>query len=222
MRGGEDRGKRRGGWGKMSSDKVADWRILVEATPVSRGSVASELVTHGSLESEAMANIARAAGVTEVRAEEGERVARGQVLAVLSSPSLEAGSERAKVELSQARRRFEQSKVLHGTGAISDSRCSRSPGRLRDRKGQLQRGSRHTRLCASDQPDRRHRRTAECAPGRARGKRGTAFQVVDLERLRVIVNMSEGDLIHLREDQTVTLAGTYDRDARATGYIHSA
>ena len=70
------------------------------------------MVTHGSLESEAMADITpEAAGVvTEVRAEEGERVARGQVLAVLSSPSLEAGSERAKASF-QARRRFEQSKV---------------------------------------------------------------------------------------------------------------
>ena len=49
--GGDDRGKRRGGWGEMGERKFADWRILVEASPVSRGSVASELVTHGSLES---------------------------------------------------------------------------------------------------------------------------------------------------------------------------
>ena len=219
--GGEDRGKRRGGWGKMSGDKVADWRILVEATTVSRGSVASELVTHGSLESEAMADITpEAAGVvTEVRAEEGERVARGQVLAVLSSPSLEAGSERAKVELSQARRRFEQSKVLHGTGAISDSEFLEAQDAFEIAKASFNeaRGTRgFTRLTSpiDGTVALRNVRLGELA-----GSAGPAFQVVDLERLRVIVNMSEGDLIHLKEDQTVTLAGTYDRDARATGSV---
>ena len=219
--GGDDRGKRRGGWGEMGERTFADWRILVEASPVSRGSVASELVTHGSLESEAMADITpEAAGVvTEVRAEEGEMVARGQVLAVLSSPSLEAGSERAKVELSQARRRFEQSKVLHGTGAISDSEFLEAQDAFEIAKASFNeaRGTRgFTRLTSpiDGTVALRNVRLGELA-----GSAGPAFQVVDLERLRVIVNMSEGDLIHLKKDQTVTLAGTYDRESRATGSV---
>ena len=205
----------------MGERKFADWRILVEASPVSRGSVASELVTHGSLESEAMADITpEAAGVvTEVRAEEGEMVARGQVLAVLSSPSLEAGSERAKVELSQARRRFEQSKVLHGTGAISDSEFLEAQDAFEIAKASFNeaRGTRgFTRLTSpiDGTVALRNVRLGELA-----GSAGPAFQVVDLERLRVIVNMSEGDLIHLKKDQTVTLAGTYDRESRATGSV---
>lgn len=219
--GGDERGKRRGGWGKGGGDKLADWRILVEAAPVSRGSVASELVTHGSLESEAMADITPEAGgvVTEIRAEEGEMVSRGQVLAVLSSPSLEAGSERASVELSQARRRFEQSKALHGTGAISDSEFLEAQDAFAIAKASFNeaRGTRgFTRLTSpiDGTVALRNVRLGELA-----GSAGPAFQVVDLERLRVIVNMSEGDLAHLEKDQTVTLAGTYDREARATGSV---
>ena len=161
-----------------------------------------------------------AAGVvTEVRAEEGEMVARGQVLAVLSSPSLEAGSERAKVELSQARRRFEQSKVLHGTGAISDSEFLEAQDAFEIAKASFNeaRGTRgFTRLTSpiDGTVALRNVRLGELA-----GSAGPAFQVVDLERLRVIVNMSEGDLIHLKKDQTVTLAGTYDRESRATGSV---
>ena len=159
--GGEDRGKRRGGWGKMGGD-IADWRILVEATPVSRGSVASELVTHGSLESEAMADITpEAAGVvTEVRAEEGERVARGQVLAVLSSPSL-ASEASAPRSSSQARRSSSRRSCM--ARAPSPTRISkpRMPSRSRTAS------TRHAARVAShaDQPDRRHRGTSERAPG---------------------------------------------------------
>ena len=118
-RGGDPSSKK---WDKKDK-KVSDWRVLVETTNVGVGSVSKDLVTHGSLESEAMADITpEAAGVvTDIRVEEGDSVRQGQVLAVLSSPSLEAGSERASVERTQAKRRFEQSKKLHETGAISDS-----------------------------------------------------------------------------------------------------
>ena len=167
--GGEDRGKRRGGWARWAATRSTG---ASSSRPPVHAGAASELVTHGSLESEAMADITpEAAGVvTEVRAEEGERVARGQVLAVLSSPSLEAGSERAKVELSQARRRFEQSKVLHGTGAISDSEFLEAQDAFEIAKASFNE-ARGTRGFTADQPDRRHRRTAECAPGRLQRNR---------------------------------------------------
>ena len=55
--------------------------------------------------------------------------------------------------------------------------------------------------------------------GELAGGAEPAFQVVDLDRLRVIVNLSEGDLDHLRTDQPVTLAGTYNTEVRATGTV---
>ncbi len=214
-------GKGRGGAGKMEGRALADWRILVEAVPVTTGSVASQLVTHGSLESEAMADITPEAGgvVTEIRAEEGEKVTAGQVLAVLSSPSLEAGSERARVELTQATRRFDQAKALHSTGAISDTEFMDAKDAFAIAQASFNeaRGTRgFTRVTSpiDGTVALRNVRLGELA-----GSTGPAFQVVDLSRLRVIVNMSEGDLAHLGPDQTVTLSGTYDKDTRATGRV---
>ena len=121
--GGDKRHNGHGGSRHGKNDGVSDWRVLVETTQAQSGTVAKELVTHGTLESEAMADITPEAGgvVTEILVEEGDTVHRGQVLAVLSNPSLEAGSDRARVELAQTRRRFEQAQNLHTQGAISDT-----------------------------------------------------------------------------------------------------
>ncbi len=220
--GGDERGNHgKGRWGGDKKDEISDWRVLVEAAPVVNGTVARELVTHGSLESEAMADITPEAGgvVREILVEEGDSVRRGAVLAVLSNPSLEAGSERARVELSQARRRFEQAQTLHGRGAISDSEFQEAEdafaiARAGHREATGSAG--FTRLTSpiDGTVAVRNVRLGELAGGAQR-----AFQVVDLSRLRVIVNLSEGDLEDLHLNQPVTLAGTYDKDARATGKV---
>jgi membrane fusion protein (multidrug efflux system) len=200
---------------------VSDWRVLVETIQAESGTVAKELVTHGTLESEAMADITPEAGgvVTEILVEEGDTVHRGQVLAVLSNPSLEAGSDRARIELAQARRRFEQAQNLHTQGAISDTEFqdakdaySIAQASHREATG----SARFTRLTSPVDGTLaiRNVRVGELAGGAER-----AFQVVDLDKLRVIVNLSEADLTHMSIGQQVTLAGTYDSSARAVGAV---
>jgi membrane fusion protein, multidrug efflux system len=216
-RGGHGGGK----WGGADTNKVTDWRILVEAVTAKEGEVAQELVTHGSLESEAMADITPEAGgvVTEIKAEEGDLVRKGTVLAVLSSPSIEAGSERARLELAAAQRKYEQSEKLHQTGAISDAEFLEASDAFGIAKASYQeaRGTRgFTRLTSpiDGTVAIRNVRIGELAGGAE-----AAFQVVDLNRLRVIVNLSEGDLTHLGVGQPVSLAGTYNTAVRATGSV---
>ena len=215
-----DRGKR---WDRDrdEEDKVNDWRVLVETATVAMGSVANELITHGTLESEAMADITPEAGgvVTEILVEEGDAVSRGQVLAVLSNPSLEAGSDRAQVELTQASRRFEQAKLLHKQGAISDSEFLEAQDAFNIASASQREASRSRGFTQLTSPIDgivaiRDLRIGELASGATR-----AFQVVDLDRLRVIVNLAERDLAQLSVGRTVTLAGAYDAEARATGSV---
>lgn len=217
-------GRKGGGYGKGRGDKdkkVADWRVLVEVETVKKGAVSKDLVTHGRLESEAMADITpeTAGVVTEIRVEEGDAVSRGQVLGVLSNPSLEAGSERASVELSQTRRRFEQAKTLHKTGAISDTEFLEAQDAFEIAQAGYReaRGTRgFTRLTSpvDGTVAVRNVRIGELA-----GSASPAFQVVDLDRLRVIVNLSEGDVSGLKVNQSVTLAGTYNRSVKAQGKV---
>ena len=208
-------------YGKKSDDGINDWRVLVEVEKASLGSVSNELITHGTLESEAMADITPEAGgvVTDILVEEGDSVNRGQVLATLSNPSLEAGSDRAQVELKQAQRRFEQSKLLHGQGAISDSEFLEAQDAFNIASTSFREATRSRGFTQLASPIDgtvaiRDVRIGELASGATR-----AFQIVDLNRLRVIVNLAERDLAYLTVGQTVLLAGAYDENARAKGQV---
>lgn len=226
--GGEDRkgkrgGKSKSGWGERGKDSntVSDWRVLVETQAVSRGSVAQQLITHGSLESEAAADITpEAAGVvTQINAEEGDFVTKGQLLAVLSSPSLEAGNERAEVELLQARRIAEQANTLHEQGAISDTEFSEAKATLAIAEASFREARKSRGFARLTSPIDGTVAVRNVRLGELAGGAQPAFQVVDLERLRVIVQLSEKDLSNLHTGQSVELAGAYDEDARANGSV---
>ncbi len=218
-----DRGRKgqrgdRGSWGEQ---RVKDWRVLVEPTAVETGSVARELVTHGTIESEAMADITPEAGgvVREIRVEEGDAVQRGAVLAVLANPSLEAGSARARVELSQAQRRFDQSRTLHQRGAISDSEFQEAQDAFAIAQASHREATGSAGFTRLTSPIDGTVAVRDIRVGELAGGAQRAFQVVDLDRLRVIVNLSEGDLQALHVGQPVVLTGSYNRDASTTGEI---
>ncbi len=218
-----DKHGKHGAWSKGSEDhsKVADWRVLVESVSAKTGTVAKELVTHGTLESETMADITPEAGgvVTAIKAEEGDTVRKGQVLAILSSPSIEATSERARLELAAAQRKFGQAEKLHRSGAISDTEFLEAKDAFAIASASFKEASgthEFTRLTSpvDGTVAIRNVRIGELASGAE-----AAFQVVDLNRLRVIVNLSEGDLTHLSVGQPVSLAGTYNTRLRAKAAV---
>jgi membrane fusion protein (multidrug efflux system) len=226
--GGENRKEKHGdksksGWGGdgESSNKLSDWRVLVETKAVASGSVAQQLITHGSLESEAAADITpEAAGVvTQINAEEGDFVTKGQLLAVLSSPSLEARNERAQVELLQAQRIAKQANTLHEQGAISDTEFSEAKATLAIAEASFREARKSRGFARLTSPINGTVAVRNVRLGELAGGAQPAFQVVDLDRLRVIVQLSEKDLSNLHTGQSVELAGAYDEDARASGSV---
>ena len=78
--------------------------------------------TTGVLESEAQADISpQASGtVTRIYVEEGDTVSRGQLLASIDNVSLNAGADRATIELEKARQSLREAESLHSRGAISN------------------------------------------------------------------------------------------------------
>ncbi len=111
-----------GEWGEDEPERVEDPRALVEAAPLVRGSVADVLASNGSVESEAMATLMpEATGtVVAIHAEEGDKVRRGQVLAVIENASLDAGLARAEAEAAKAEAEVARVERLHDAGAVSD------------------------------------------------------------------------------------------------------
>jgi len=221
--GGDHRGKhgKRGKHGD-STDQVVDRRVLVEAQPAVLGTVAQHLVTTGTLESEAQADITPEASgvVTRIAVEEGDAVGKGALLAVLANPSLEAAADRARVDLGKQSRNAEQAERLHEKGAISDSelleaREALQAARANWREATGSRDFAHLTSPIEGTVSIRDVRLGELAGGARR-----AFQVVDLNRLRVIAYLPEKDLARVSIGQPVMLQGAYDPDARSTGSIH--
>ena len=222
--GGDDRQRRggKGGKGGKRGDQIVDRRVLVEAAPTKLGSVAKHLVTTGSLESEAQADITPETSgvVTRIEVGEGDAVSKGQLLGLLANPSLQAAAERAKVDLGKQRRTAEQAERLHQKGAISNSELLEAQEALQAARATWREaaGSRdftHLTSPITGTVAVRDVRIGELAGG---GQR--AFQVVDLDRLRVIANLPEKDLSQIHVGQAVMLQGAYDTDARSTGRIH--
>lgn len=206
--------------GEEGEEKAPDRRVLVEAVEVAPGDVADHLVTTGLLESESQADIApEATGlVNEILVEEGDTVTKGQVLAVLSSPSLDAGAERANAELDRARREVETARSLHAGGAISDQELRAAEGAFAGAQTTWQEASRTRGFTRIRSPidgvvSARDVRVGEMAGGRR------AFQVVDLTRPRVVVQLPEKDLARVRVGQAVTLQGAYDESSQGKGTV---
>jgi membrane fusion protein, multidrug efflux system len=219
--GGPGDGQAKGdGEGKDGEEEDPDARVLVEVAPVARAGVADTLDTTGVLESEAQADIVpEATGIVQqVMVEEGDQVRRGQVLAVLSNPSLEAGADRATTELDRARRELEQAQQLHQQGALSDqdlrnAEAALTAARTTFAEASATRG--FTRLTSpiDGTVSVRDVREGELAGGRR------AFQVVDLNRTRVVVQLPEKDLARVRVGQVARLQGAYDDAAVASGSV---
>lgn len=210
-----------GGPPGMGGDKPKpDDRVLVEVEPAAKGSVGDFLTTTGLLESEAMADIVPEASglVTRVLVEEGDVVRAGQVLAELANPSLEAGADRASVEIEVARQELSRAEALHQRGAISDVELETARQRVRTAEtswSEARQTAGFTRLKSpiAGTVSAREVRIGELAGGKR------AFQVVDLDRLRVVVSLPERDVARVHAGQRVELQGAYDETARATGSV---
>lgn len=220
---GEGGGKGPGGRGEKGLEAPSagpERRVLVASAVVENASVADYLVTSGTLESEAQADIVPEASgvVTRLYVEEGDTVTKGQVLAIMANPSLDANAERTKLELDKARLAAEEARKLHTKGAISDTELRDTETAWRSAQTTFQEASRSRGFARIESPIAgtvavRDVRLGEVAGG------ARAFQVVDLSRLRVVVQLPEKDLPRVRVGQTALLSGAYNEDRTAKGTV---
>lgn len=195
-------------------------RVLVGAAVVEQADVANHLVTSGTLESEAQADIVPEANgvVTRIYAEEGDDVRKGQVLAVIANPSLDANAERAQLELDRARLAADEARRLHESGAISDTELRDAETAFQTARASFDEAARSRGFTRVESPISGTVSVRDVRLGEVAGA-SRAFQVVDLARLRVVVQLPEKDLPRVREGQPVLMTGAYDDDQTATGRV---
>jgi len=224
--GGGGGGRGGGGGGGMGGEEGPsapgpERRVLVDSADVGRGSVADHLITSGTLEGEFQADLfPEATGVvSKVYVEEGDVVKAGQILALISNPSLDAGAQRASVDVSKARRSVEEAERLHASGAISDKELQDARDALSMSRASYSEATRSRGFTRIDSPIAGTVSIREVRPGELANSGRRAFQVVDLDRLRVVVQLPERDLPRISLDQTAVLTSAYDEDSEVAGRV---
>lgn len=209
-----------GDGGEEEAKRKVDPRTLVTVAAVGPGEVAATIQSTGVVESEAQADLTPEASgtVISISVEEGDTVKRGQVLAVIENASLDAAYERAKAELARAERELAQITALHERGAVSDAELNTARDALNTAKttvAEARSSAGHLRLVSpiDGTVALRDLRYGEVAGGKR------AFQVVDLDRLRVVVKLPERDLSRLEVGQLATLTPVYDAEVHVAAEL---
>lgn len=221
--GGEGRQGRGGrpGAGGAESGPGPERRVLVDVAEVETGDVADHLVTSGTLESEFQADLfPEATGIVRrIDVEEGQVVRAGQTLAVITSPSLDAGAQRAQVDISKARRAVEEAERLHASGAISDKELQDARDALSLSQASYSEATRSAGFARISSPIAGTVSVRELRVGELATSGRRAFQVVDLDKLQVVVQLPERDLTRISHQQECLLTSAYDDELQAPGHI---
>lgn len=217
---GGGKGGKGGRGGKDEEGPAADPRTLVDVAVAGPGAVGDHVVASASVESDAQAVLVpEATGVvTGIYAEEGEVVRAGQLLAVIASPMLDAAYDRASAELERAKADAATAERLHGQGAIATTELETARRALGAAKTAHEEASKTRGFTRIESPidgvvANRNVRYGETAGPVA------AFTVVDLDRLRVVVNLPERDLARVAEGQVATAISAYDDKITASGKV---
>lgn len=205
---------------KAEEKAQPDPRTLVEVAAVARGSVGSHLVASATVESEAQATLVpeTTGVVTGIHAEEGDAVRKGQLLAVIASPTLDAAYQRASAELERATTEVETAERLFEQKAISRAELDTALQALKVARTAHAEASQTRGFTRLESPidgtvATRTVRYGEMAGGQP------AFTVVDLTRLRAVVNLPERDLARVRPGLVATLASAYDVNLGGAGTV---
>ncbi len=194
---------------------------MVEIATAGPGDVVESLVTSAVVESEAQADLfPLAAGtVTAVRRDEGDAVRKGELLATLDNITLDATADRALAELARAEAELGDLERLHAQGAISDKDLADARHALSTARTSAHEASRtqdYTRITA---PFAGVVAVREVRVGEYVSSARRAFQVVDLDRLRVVASLPERDVERVRTGQRARLASSYDESQTTGGTV---
>jgi membrane fusion protein, multidrug efflux system len=175
----------------------------VKVASVEPGSIAQTIASSATVDAEERADIlVEVSGTVEtLSAEEGDAVVAGSVLATLKNPMLKGELQRAEATFNRAGEEFDAIKGLMDQGFVArndydEAAHAFDTARLTFEQARESHAARELRSPIRGTISSRQIRYGEAVtPGRL------AFQVVDLDRLRVEVNLPEKDLARLRTGQ---------------------
>ena len=193
----------------------------VKVVVVEAGDIDQTIASSATVDAEERADIlVEVSGTVEVIAvEEGDRVAPGTLLATLKNPTLRGELQRAEVAYERAQEEFDALKGLMEQGFVARNDYDEAAHgfdtarvtfeQARDSHG----AQRLTSPIRGTISSRQIRFGEALSPGRL------AFQIVDLDRLRVDVNLPEKDLARLRVGQPARIRSEVLEGIEADGRL---
>ncbi len=220
--GGDDGGGRgkHGPGGKGGFDRPEPVTV-VSVDEARVGSVSQTLVSSAVVESEAMADLMpQTSGIViSVKKDEGDPVRRGEVLAVLENVSLDAGAERARNELAKVQKEVQELQTLFEKGAISQNELEEAHFRMQTAQSSAREAGATAGFTRITAPFDGVVAARDIRKGELASNAQRAFQVVDLDQLRVVASLPERDLAAVAMGQRAKLISAYDNDVWAWGSV---
>ena len=194
--------------------------MFVKTELVQLGDVSNYLEVTGILEGVEQASIIpETTGIVKkIYVREGDVVQKGAVLAQLINPNLSESFERSEIEIDRLRREFLKTKTLHEQGAISDREYQEAGSALQTARSSNAEAKASAAKLSVTSPIF----GVVASVGIREGEVASAtqlFQIVNPEKLRVVVSIPEKDLQVLKEGQTVSIRPSYDDDAVVSAVV---
>ncbi len=214
------------GEGDSAADDDDSAKEEAKATPVKvatveQGSIAQTIASSATVDAEGRADIlVEVTGTVEnIAVEEGDRVGAGTLLASLKNPMLKGELQRAEAAFNRSGEEFEALKGLMDQGFVARNDYDAAAhaydtARLTFEQARDSHAARELKSPIRGTISSRQIRYGEAVtPGRL------AFQVVDLQHLRVEVNLPEKDLARLRIGQTARIRSEVLEGIEAPGKL---
>lgn len=186
---------------------MPDRGVPVEVVEAGRRPIAAYFETQGSLEAENEVDlVARTAGpITELLAEEGMRVKKGQLLARIDDRELRAQLEVARVSLDETQKAYERVKTLHDSQLVSQEALDQALASYQSAQADFDRTEiqlDYTRITApfSGQIVERYIKLAEHVANNA-----NLFRLTDFDPLLCPIQVPERQLADLAKGQPAEL-----------------
>ncbi len=203
----EDEGSEDSAEGSDDDDSAEDERVPVRVAALARGPISQRIVTSSTVDSDQRADILiEVSGtVTTINVEEGDTVSPGQVLALLKNPQLKGEFDRAESSFERAREEYESLKALFDKGFVARNEFDTAAHAFDTARLTFEQAREAYAARELKSPIRGTVSMRDLRYGEAVGPPKLAFQVVDMTRLKVDVNLPEKDLARIKTGQAATI-----------------
>ncbi len=210
--------------GKDDDDSAAEEARAtpVKVEPVEVGEISETLVASSTVDTERHANVhVEVPGtIEEVRVEEGDRVRAGAVLAVLRNAALVGELERAEASFQRSKDDYESVRSLFEKGFVSKNEYEAASLAHQTARATLEQARETHRARQLTSPIAGTVSLRQVRYGEAVSTGQLAFAVVDLQALRVEVNLPEKDLARLEPGQKARIRSEILADGvEAAGHV---